>query len=182
MSAFSDEFAVVCPGCAQKATVYASGPRVMCGRCGRIRSAEVAGWQGSAHAEIKKHCSWCGEYFSKSFEQCAPRPSTIEEPCPNCEAVYIFELYWKPVGQASGSDPYFGYDLWYKMSCAGNVLWALNDRHLQFLRSYVGATLRTREPGRNASLASMLPGWLISAKNRAEVLKCLDRLAAKGSI
>jgi hypothetical protein len=50
------------------------------------------------------------------------------------------------------------------------VLWAYNAEHLDFLEEYVRASIREREPNRNASLASRLPAWLKSAKNREAVL------------
>ncbi len=98
------------------------------------------------------------------------------------QAVYSFSLFWKPLGQGSGQDPSFGCDLWYMTPCMGHLLWAFNEEHLRFLRSYVSVSLRQRDPGRNASLASRLPGWMLSGKNRAEVLKCIDRLLAKAPI
>jgi hypothetical protein len=179
LSGFSDEYAVVCSACGGQATVYADGPRYTCGNCGRSRSAVDGGWQGKARAEIRQACSRCGESISRSFEQCAPRPSKIEAACRKCEAVYSFSLFWKPLGQGSGQDPYFGCDLWYMAPCMGHLLWAFNEEHLRFLRSYVSVSLRQREPGRNASLASRLPGWMLSGKNRTEVLGCIDRLLAK---
>lgn len=49
--------------------------------------------------------------------------------------------------------------------------------HLDFLERYVAAGLREQEPG-NASLASRLPAWIKSRKNRAAVLRGLHRLRA----
>jgi hypothetical protein len=58
------------------------------------------------------------------------------------------------------------------------VLWAYNAEHLNFLRRYVSAELRERLVMRNTSLASRLPKWIKSAKNRDAALKGLDRLDA----
>lgn len=63
-------------------------------------------------------------------------------------------------------------------------LWALNLEHLSFLESYIEADRRTglnkddakRLRIRNATLASRLPEWMIIAKHRTEVLKCIDKL------
>lgn len=82
------------------------------------------------------------------------------------------------------TDSYFGFDLWLKTSCVGESLWAFNKRHLEFLESYVSAKLREREVDEewgwhNSSLASRLPKWLKSAKNREPVLKAINELKEK---
>jgi hypothetical protein len=79
-------------------------------------------------------------------------------------------------------DAYFGQPVWLQTPCAGHTLWAFNARHLDYLEQFVAA--RLREPplrasdgeARNAALASRLPVWLKSAKNRDEVLRCIRRL------
>lgn len=81
-------------------------------------------------------------------------------------------------------DGYFGFDLWLVTTCNGNSLWAFNQKHLDFLENYVAAALRTRSPDeergwRNSSLASRLPKWIKSAKNRDALLKSIDELKAK---
>lgn len=90
-------------------------------------------------------------------------------------------LYW------SGADPtddYFGYDLWLSTDCQGHALWAFNTKHLAFLESYVSATLRERTKDAawgwsNASVASRLPQWIKSAKNRDALLRAIRELKAK---
>ncbi len=77
-------------------------------------------------------------------------------------------------------DPYSGLPLWLQTPCCGETLWAYNMEHLAFLERYVAATLRERTPNKNSSLASRLPAWLTSAKNREEVLRGIARLRALG--
>lgn len=76
-------------------------------------------------------------------------------------------------------DWYFGLDLWLKTSCCGEMLWVYNRKHLDFLENYVSAKLRERMPHRNKSLASRLPKWIKSAKNRDQVLKAIAKLKEK---
>lgn len=64
-------------------------------------------------------------------------------------------------------------------SCAENTLWALNEAHLQWLEDYISATRRSRPLSSNQSLASRLPQWLTSAKNRKVVLKGIQQLKNK---
>jgi len=182
LSGFSDEFTVVCPECGGRAVVFADTPKFVCSGCGKSRVGSSRGWQGISRAEIRKTCSRCNESFSQSMEMSSPRPAKLDVACPNCEAVYSFSLYWEPVGDSELLDPYFGNDLWYKMSCLGHMLWAYNSRHLEFLRDFVSSPLRQREPNFNQSLASRLPKWITSSKNRGEVLKCIDRLEKGQSI
>jgi len=71
-------------------------------------------------------------------------------------------------------------DLWLQIPCCGNILWALNEKHLAFLDGYVSAKLRERRPEEfgwsNQSLSSRLPQWVTSAKNRDDVLRCVQHL------
>ena len=78
----------------------------------------------------------------------------------------------------------FHYPLWLQANCRGNVLWAYNPAHLDFLESYVTAKHRTglrskdgeRRLRLNSTLASRMPAWIGSAKNRELVLKTITRL------
>lgn len=79
-------------------------------------------------------------------------------------------------------DPYLHLDLWLRVDCAGEVLWAYNAQHVAFLAAYVGAKLRERPVEdnphglRNQLLESRLPKWMTLAKNRAAVLTGVERL------
>ncbi|MEP4888847.1 MAG: hypothetical protein ABJV04_02375 [Aliiglaciecola sp.] len=87
-------------------------------------------------------------------------------------------------GGENPTDGYFGFNLWLRIDCIGNSLWAFNIRHLEFLESYVSATLRERtkddEKGwSNASLGSRLPKWIQASKNRDALLKAISELKSK---
>lgn len=75
-----------------------------------------------------------------------------------------------------------GARLWLEAECCGgHRLWALNERHLNYLRAFVMSTDRTREfpsPPGSRQLADRLPAWMVEAKHRDEVLRALDRLRA----
>ncbi|AFC23864.1 hypothetical protein [Saprospira grandis] len=62
--------------------------------------------------------------------------------------------------------------------CCGHVLWARNRAHLDFIERYVEADLRERVPNINRSLASRLPQWIKSRKNRTEILKAIAKMKA----
>lgn len=86
------------------------------------------------------------------------------------------------IRQGGPCDWYFGLPLWLQTPCCGSTLWALNRRHLDFLERYVTAQQRAkiRVPVvgtvRNRSMASRLPRWMKSAKNREAVTRGLIRL------
>jgi hypothetical protein len=72
-------------------------------------------------------------------------------------------------------------ELWLQVQCCGNILWALNEGHLDYIENYIGAKLRERERDpelgwHNQNMASRLPGWMKDSKNRNEVLKGIHKL------
>lgn len=75
-------------------------------------------------------------------------------------------------------DPFFKLPLKIKDSVNGNLLWAYNYEHLEFIRTIIEARLRERTSGTNfnGSIASRLPRWLTSKSNRETVLKVIERL------
>ena len=82
---------------------------------------------------------------------------------------------------APGLDPYFRRPVWLSTPCCGEMLWAYNPAHLDFLAAFVGARIRERRRDpvhgwSNAAIASRLPAWLKAAKNRAAILEGVERL------
>lgn len=78
--------------------------------------------------------------------------------------------------------------LWLRATCCGGeLLWAANEEHLDYLDDYVGALLRERPEavispmGRRwvgKGLSSQLPDWMTSAKHRDEVRATIADLRA----
>jgi len=72
--------------------------------------------------------------------------------------------------------------LWLKAGFRKNVFWALNAEHLQVLERIISAELRERpiSYGRRLSLTTRmpfnLPSWILSGKNRPDLLKLIARL------
>lgn len=97
--------------------------------------------------------------------------------CPNC----VHRATWQGGEIAIGGsfDWYFKLPLWLQISCCGKTLWAYNEKHLDFLENYVKAKLRERTPSINKSLASRLPQWIKSAKNRDDIVKAIGKLRNK---
>jgi len=89
-----------------------------------------------------------------------------------------------PKGQyalGDAADPYFHLPLWLQIECGAGVVWAFNERHLEFLLSYVSAVNRSRPPRapvnlRNALLESRLPRWMKLARHRDEIVHAIRKL------
>jgi hypothetical protein len=149
-------------------TIYDFGERflVRCPRCSR--RAEVFAPQGDTdlHAPRRVSCVACGY----------TRPWTGDETSSTNFDHHHASGSSRGICVGGPFDWYFGLSVWLQTPCCGHVLWAYNAEHLSFLRRYVGAEVRERAVLRNASLASRLPKWIKSAKNRDEVLRGVDRL------
>ncbi|MEV0292048.1 hypothetical protein [Nocardia sp. NPDC050710] len=98
--------------------------------------------------------------------------------CARCEAAEDWTLELRGAKRYGGlEDPHFGQPLWLRTRCAGHVLWAYNEEHIDELTAYVSAVLRERGISRsNNSMASRLPLWMKRSDNRADVLAGLARL------
>lgn len=74
-------------------------------------------------------------------------------------------------------DPFFRRPLWLQTRCAGQVLWAYDEEHVDALAAYVGAQLRERSLLRpTRAMFARLPAWMKKAENRTEVLAGLETL------
>lgn len=116
--------------------------------------------------------------------------------CPNCAMNKVWEgdtssfvtahvNYEQETGMLFGPpvDSFFKCPLWYQIDCKGEVLYAYNLAHLNFLKLYVGAGLRERTQAAygwsNQSLQSRLPKWMLASKNRLLISKKLRELEKK---
>ena len=152
LSDFGGEFLVVCPRCQRQARV-------------RDRDTDDA-------PRVALTCSHCG--LSDFWTQTEPGVLTAADP----------KRY--PAGAVAMGGPvdwYFHLPLWLQTSCCGETLWAYNAAHLAFIEDYVRATLREHTRGehgwRNQALRNRLPAWMKDAKNRDDLLRCVDKLRAR---
>jgi hypothetical protein len=77
-----------------------------------------------------------------------------------------------------GKDWYFHRPLWLQAGCCGELLWAFNRDHLEYMEGFVGAGLREEAfpMYTNSTMMSRLPRWMKLARNREEVLGCIRKL------
>jgi hypothetical protein len=97
--------------------------------------------------------------------------------CPSCAHIELSN--GRKTFGGNGKDWYFQRPLWLQIACCGKNFWSYNRQHLDLLESYVSAKLRERKPNVNRSVASRLPNWIKSAKNRDQILKAIKKLKEK---
>lgn len=78
-------------------------------------------------------------------------------------------------------DPFFRRPLWLQTRCAGQILWAYNEEHIDALAAFVGARLRVRHASPTLGMFARLPAWMKSAAHREEVLAGLGTLRSLAS-
>ena len=167
------EYLVRCPKCESSGIVRRSiGFR--CSSCSLTVTSEDNHWYSSVRGFAGKRCSKCGRKLSRRFDSHNGHDST-EITCEGCDTINECKISWSRIPEY-GTDPVFGCDLLLRCDYRGEVLWAWNLEHLEFLENYVGSGLRERIPNRNGSMASRLPKWMKEAKNRDGIMRAFSRL------
>lgn len=102
--------------------------------------------------------------------------------CLVCGAIYTLPL----VGNDATRYPRM--PLWLKANFKGHVFWALNGEHLDYLGRIIQAELRERPVSQfvrggaqerfvtNQNMPFNLPSWILSAKNRPDLLRLIRPL------
>lgn len=185
---FADLSLVRCPRCGAMAQVehlreegrWTGQARVRCAGCGFAKSPEGprTRWYGPVTVSAQRRCGRCGKQLSSPRRRLAhlPAKNVIALRCPDCGAESNATLGWTPHPPMEPHDPFFGIPLWLQVPCCGEILWAYNSAHLDFLEGYVGAALRERVPRKNSSHVSRMPLWIKRAGNREAILAGLGKL------
>jgi ribosomal protein L37E len=170
-----DQVLVRCPRCGDRAVV--NQRKVSCGSCGYAR-VSASGWFGPAQLHASGSCTRCSQMIERR-QPAAPGRAAKKLPvtCPACGAVRTLPAHLD-LRCEGGTATYHGLPLWLRTDYRGEVLWAYDEAHLDFLERYIRALIRERIPNCNASLASRLPAWLKNAKNRDGLLTALAGLRA----
>ncbi|MEH2137943.1 hypothetical protein [Nostoc sp.] len=145
---------------------------VRCPQCNGTAKILTVNSEQSSPSSIKRitcqHCS-----YTKQQSKDGKRKATL--------------LLWQNNYKAKSNcdyeilDHFFGLPLWLQTSCCGQVLWAYNEAHLNFLETYVQSRLRERLPDdtlgwHNGSLASRLPQWIKLMQHREKILQKIQQL------
>jgi len=78
------------------------------------------------------------------------------------------------------------FELWYATNFRGNRIWAVNRKHLSLLIAFFSGKIRKAD-FRTAGfgdyhfgtrvMVESFPKWMVLAKNRAGILKCLTKMS-----
>ena len=182
---FMSEFAVHCPVCNERATVYVPyflhfmEARLKCNSCHFSEKIESRiQYKLSGRAK----CIHCLEFLDLSkINPYKEIPKFVNVKCGSCLRINKVNKNWNAEVvkyQNTGvTDPAFGLPLWYKTEIKGNIFWAYNLEHLIEIRDYVEARLRERSTHRfKMTMVEKLPDFLKAAKNRKLVLKHIAKM------
>lgn len=147
---FTDHIDVVCPRCGKKALVIGANLYVP---------------MAEHEEKVRYSCLRCG-YIIKYANTPKMTVYVNRQGVPKYSRVLLRNA---PV------DPFFGFALWYRIDANEGSLWAYNIAHLSVIEAYVADPLRERNgmPFQNDSIASRLPKWVSSTKNREYVLRLI---------
>lgn len=112
-----------------------------------------------------------------SYIKTASRIAKYKKPMP-----WWTDGWWTEHRKYGGAvDPTFGLPLWLQVPCCGEVLWAYNEAHLDFLEAYISATIRERQEGKgnHHGIAVRLPRWMKLARHRNSIIKEIQKLRDK---
>lgn len=184
---FENEIFVKCPKCQKRAVVakdnphsYYSSRTLKCVNCfyiqkGRKKTFDIA---------LRCFCPNCTFQLKIDITDVKEKKETIAIKCTNCGATESYApknmvQEWQYSNPGEPSDSYFGLSLWLVEKFRGNLLWALNYQHLQYLKEYIAATLREKNNRTHWTMVEKLPDWMKSGKNRDKLIKLINELEKK---
>ena len=131
---------------------------VVCPQCAGKALVQTGNFQQMKYdtRDIRVVCAACG--YNKTLETIPTNSKHL--------------IFGAPV------DPFFHLPVWLQLDFSGNLLWAYNTDHLDFLAQHVGAKLRERNgaPYRVRSIGARLPRWMTAKNSRDAVLKAIEKL------
>jgi hypothetical protein len=122
-------------------------------------------------------CEKCGKCATLREFVFKRKPKAEIRRFANCSCLHCGDQWMVP----AGTHFFTTGPLWLQIRCHKNVLWILNQPHLAFMEHFIAADLREeRMPERSSRrLSAALPRWIISGKNRDDVVRCLKKLREK---
>ncbi|MBK0402518.1 hypothetical protein I5M27_05945 [Adhaeribacter sp. BT258] len=183
---YMKKFLVVCPKCKKLAIVTTnqlydtSEDKLVCNNCNHSEKADEL---IRFNAIIKRNCDNCGNLIEITIPNNKEKTEELTIPCPFCGIARTYKprnegykLFYKCTEIC---DPIFNLPLWFQTEIKGEIFWAYNREHLQEIKKYVSAKLRERQTTTHTTMVERLPNFIKSAKNRASILKAINKLFAK---
>lgn len=182
---YLDHILVHCPKCSQRAVItkkeknFWGDIELKCPNCHFYQKNRIETYD----QEIKFFCSSCGERIKSYVENVKVKKEVLNMKCPNCRTTHshkprYIKKEWVYTSDANG-DPFLNLPLWLSCNIKKHTFWAYNYEHLEYLKRYIQAKLRTRHNGAYSSMLERLPNWIKSEKNRGELIKQIEKLARK---
>ncbi len=183
LSDFSDKILVHCPKCNEKAEVNTEECQIFCSSCGYFDKKQIIYY--SLH--VSRNCPQCGKEIAASIKNVAKKKDSIRLSCKNCSFVGDYKPEYDqdyPCHYREGQDGVFGAELWLKKMYKRHIFWANNYKHLKYLKDFIGAKIRATgytdaDLRNNNTMASRLPKFIKSSKNRNDLLKIIEKLESK---
>ncbi|MFV9482250.1 hypothetical protein ACNI3T_00355 [Christiangramia sp. ASW11-125] len=185
ISNWSKETLIKCPSCKERAILkndnsvfqwfFNENSKIHCPNCKlTVNQNNLIRYR----LELKRNCSKCGADIQKSIPNLKKKKKTVSVSCENCGNTEIYEprnIKYTMIfnDQIGAKDPIFGVSLWLQENLKGNIFWAYNFDHLEYLRNYISADLRERE---GMTLSAKLPKFIKDKKNRTKLLKLIDKM------
>ncbi|WP_428229237.1 hypothetical protein [Flavobacterium sp.] len=189
LGSYDYEILVKCPKCESKSSVKRQFDKdCKCGKC----TIQVFECKKCFHkleelvsqyvAYGKPYCNKCFKKFEFESQVLKEIPEKYKTKCPHCNfqeewKPKIREILQKPKDDGLKKDRWFNLTLWFQKEVSGNIFWAYNVDHIQYLERYIEAGLRERNSKINfsASLVARLPKFVKAAKNREKLLKIVEK-------
>ena len=185
ISSWSKDTLVKCPSCSKRAFLkndrsvfqwfFNDDSEIHCPNCGlTINQSELIRYR----LELRKNCSNCGKEISRTIPNLKEKKEYLTVKCEHCGDTEKYKprneshrvFYSNQVG---AKDPIFGVELWLQEEVKGNILWAFNFDHLNYLKHYISADLRERS---GMTMSAKLPQFIKDRKNRTTLLRVVDRM------
>ena len=153
---FLDHIDVVCPKCAKRAVVTGGKPNQ---------------YLVEEEQNIRCACAHCG--FVAVLNDASKSTVFVNS---RDVPVKSHVLYFN-----SPCDPFFQFPVWYEIPTTHGSLWAYNEEHLTVIENFIADKIRSRNgiALKNKSIASRLPVWASSAKNREYLVKTIKKFKEK---
>lgn len=187
LGSFGDIIDVKCPKCGLKALVrrtfesqyhYNDKKVLECKNCHYSKKENSIKYI----AYVNSYC--CNNVDKVTFKSqiLNKKPKAIKLKCTVCNERKEFKPKIEEVFEFisdgnSRTERSFNAELWYQTTISGNVFWAYNLDHINYLQRYIRADLRERNSKVNGggTMIARLPMFVKEAKNREKLLKIIEK-------
>ncbi|MDA6071354.1 hypothetical protein NJT12_17175 [Flavobacterium sp. AC] len=190
LGSFANEILVKCPKCDSKSMVKKEPvSECKCGHCHTkvfeckhcFYKLKKPIYQYVGYGKV--YCNNCFEKYEFESQSLKEKPEKYKAKCPHCN----FQEEWKPkieeflqnskVVDGLAKEKYYNLPLWFQKEVNGDIFWAYNEEHINYLERYIKADLRERNNngGYHMTMVSRLPKFVKEAKSREKLLKILEK-------